>query len=361
MSEAARVSSRDEIPELTSIRGIAAWAVVLHHFREFGGGHLPTFAQFICDHGYLAVDLFFVMSGYIMMHVHGTDFARIGRVATTNFFSRRFARIYPLHLLVLLAYLAVTIVTQLRHPSELSSRFSAGSFGVQLVLGQAFTGNWGLYTWNVPSWSLSVEMVAYLLMPLIGWLILRSSVRVLAASTVVLIVLLPMVLYSRGVPDLNRAISEAILRGVCQFALGCVLYSLHRSHRCNIPWILSLPVGGFVLTYAIIGQAALLLSLPTVIFAIITIVSQREHLPAVSGFLRLPMLMTLGQWSFSTYMVHYFVRDLAKSLAAPMWTVPLWFMLILILSAVAYRFYEVPARRFLTARFIKTSSKVAAV
>jgi peptidoglycan/LPS O-acetylase OafA/YrhL len=203
--------------------------------------------------------------------------------------------------------------------------------------------------------------VAYLLMPLIGWLILRSSPRVLAASTVVLIVLLPMVLYFRGVPDLNRAISEAILRGVCQFALGCVLYSLHRSHRCKVPWILSLLIGGFVLTYAIIGKAALLLSLPTVVFAIITIVFQREHLPDVSSFLRLPVLMTLGQWSFSTYMVHYFVRDLAKGLAAPLWTVPLWFLVILISSAAVYRFYEVPARRFLTARLIRTSSKVAAV
>jgi peptidoglycan/LPS O-acetylase OafA/YrhL len=334
-------SAREDIPELTSIRGLAAWAVVLHHIRWW----MPDSVKFLGAYGYLAVDLFFVMSGYIMMHVHGRDFFKIERRATRDFFARRFARIYPLHLLMLLAYVAVT----LKVSGQLSSRFSTGSFGAQLVLGQAFTGNFGLYTWNVPAWSLSVEAVAYLLMPVIAWMILRSSAKALSVTCVGLVMLLPITLYLRGLEDLNSAIPEAILRGVVQFALGCVLYSLHRTHRAK--WILVLPVIGFLLTFAIIGKAALLLSLPTALFAIVTVGLQGQKL------LTNPVLLTLGKWSFSTYMVHYFVIDLAKRFPAPMWA---WFTLILVTSGLLYTFYEVPARRFLTARLIKKRELAAA-
>src|SRR5438045_9161393 len=100
-------AARQEIKELTALRGLAAWWVVCHHFLEFTPTFAPAFFRTFFDHGYLAVDLFFLMSGYIMMHVHATDFVSLRSYELRQFLAKRFARIYPLHALLLFLSLFV--------------------------------------------------------------------------------------------------------------------------------------------------------------------------------------------------------------------------------------------------------------
>lgn len=343
-------TSRQEIKELTALRGLAAWWVVFHHFREYTPTFAPAAFRTFFDYGYLAVDLFFVMSGYIMMHVHAQDFLTLRKYELRQFLAKRFARIYPLHVLFLLAYLII-VAALMAKGTDVSRRFSAGSFGVQLLMGQAFTGNWGLYSWNVPSWSLSVEWVAYMAFPIAAWMIAKiKRASLLAGGCIALWITLGAVLWVRAVPDLNGAISEAIFRGLCQFLAGCAIYALHRQHGWAAWKICAIAAVAFAASCAFMGKAALILVLPPALFGTLMVAVQSEKLAPVSRVFTTAPLMKLGEWSFSTYMVHYYIRDVLKALFGksatyPNWLFPAFLALVFVASIVVNRFFEVPARR----------------
>src|SRR5258705_5569923 len=89
-----------DIPALTGLRGVAAFWVVLFHMEW--GSSIP-----IIEKGYLGVDVFFILSGFVLMHVYAgfetTDFDYV------RFIKARIARIYPLHIFALLL-LAVLVI-----------------------------------------------------------------------------------------------------------------------------------------------------------------------------------------------------------------------------------------------------------
>src|SRR6185369_10335568 len=91
-------SPREELPSLTALRGIAAIVVMIYHFATmaFGRDDLPEAIK----RGYMAVDLFFLLSGFVLSHVYGRHFViTIDRRDLASFAWARLARIYPVHLL----------------------------------------------------------------------------------------------------------------------------------------------------------------------------------------------------------------------------------------------------------------------
>ena len=166
-----------ELLALTSIRGIAAWWVVLFHMRLLLVPWLPVGAIRVLDHGNLAVDLFFVLSGFVIALNYGERLAGDWR-ATGDFLFRRFARIYPLHLLILGGFALYAGGAILFGSATLAGQ-DPGYFLASLFLVQ----NWGFtdaLRWNVPAWSISTEALAYLLFPVLVRLlpaIRRSSRR----------------------------------------------------------------------------------------------------------------------------------------------------------------------------------------
>jgi peptidoglycan/LPS O-acetylase OafA/YrhL len=108
----ARVAARsgEQLASLTPLRGIAAlWVVVFHYCRHFPAVHPDHYTGAIYK-GYLAVDLFFMLSGFVISHVYHRVFARraTGR-HYRDFLKARVARIYPLHLTVLLLFVATAL------------------------------------------------------------------------------------------------------------------------------------------------------------------------------------------------------------------------------------------------------------
>ena len=127
-----------EVRSLTGLRGVAAAYVVLYHMLQDdrGGGLLWRVAH----HGYIAVDLFFVLSGFVMTMVHGDD--RFDGAGIAAFLRKRLARIYPLYAAVTLATLALCVADHIP--------ISPGRLAVNALLLQG----WGLGTAIVaPSWS----------------------------------------------------------------------------------------------------------------------------------------------------------------------------------------------------------------
>jgi peptidoglycan/LPS O-acetylase OafA/YrhL len=211
------LAEREDIPALTGLRGIAALVVVTYHARIFTASSAAYFPAPLL-HGYLAVDLFFILSGFVIAHVYGARFASGVKGADYwDFLRARLARIYPLHLLGLLILLPLYG----RGP-DFQGRDLA--FNVALL-----NGPWlDHQNWNHPSWSISGEWHAYLLFPIAAQFLLRWPIArsfALSAAAVLLITT------ATGGHDLLVQGPWVLLRVLPEFAIGVLAYRLWRTHR----------------------------------------------------------------------------------------------------------------------------------
>ena len=134
---------------LDSWRGICALAVVLFHLNA--ATHFHTWL----NNGYIAVDFFFVLSGFVIASAYQE---RVERTADFGrFVVRRLGRLYPLHVAVLGVYLLLEFQRAHQHPGVgFTGERTLPAFFVDLALAQGFNG-YDL-TWNMPAWSISVEL-----------------------------------------------------------------------------------------------------------------------------------------------------------------------------------------------------------
>lgn len=143
---------------LNGVRIIAALWVIAYHYQPQIYGILPElgFLAPITGTGYLAVDLFFVLSGFIICYQYLGRFSIPTRRDYGSFLVKRLARIYPAHLAVLLA-LAVMVVTSKLIGVKVSNpdSYSVGGFFIDLFLVRPWVGD--SQGWNIPAWSLSAE------------------------------------------------------------------------------------------------------------------------------------------------------------------------------------------------------------
>ena len=341
-----------QIPALTAIRGLAAWWVVLYHFREqapqLGGALLGN----ALAHGYLAVDLFFTLSGFVIALNYSTALERLTARSYARFLGLRLARIYPLHFVMLLLYLANPLAILLfSHRADPGIRYDATYYLLSLVLLQ----NWGFVdqlAWNVPAWSISTEWAAYLMFPLLAW---GVAPRLRAPAMALALVAGSLMLLSVGavvsVPTLGAAIPTfGLFRCLTEFAAGAGLFWLFR-HR---PATLRHDGTAALLAAALLAAASIIWTLPDFLlippaFALLIYGLGRQP-RWVNWLLGWRGLEWIGTISYSTYLVHYFVRDWIKFLLLGPGQ-PRWLALSAYLAATAlasvllYRLVEVPGRR----------------
>lgn len=151
--------------EIDALRGLTALAVAfvfhIHHllgyYRTGPLDGLPLFS-WLHDYGFVLVDLFFVVSGFIFAHVYLPN----GRLETDarTFAAARFARLYPLHLVTLLA--AATVLAVGPSATAEGCCNDAYHFALNLAMLQETGLNEGM-SFNTPSWSISVEVLCYVL------------------------------------------------------------------------------------------------------------------------------------------------------------------------------------------------------
>ena len=227
MAEASLRSQQQYFPALTALRGIAALCVVLFHYSvgSFPNLHL-TETTFFVGKSYLFVDLFFALSGFILMHVYGRSFADGPSKATLGPFLRaRLARLYPLHLVLLGGFVLLELVKLAVDRSGLDA--FGGSHTLATLPGSLLLLNAaGLYdtiTWNGPSWSISAEWIVGLAFPLLVPAVARlrpSGLLLLYVAT-----LAGFVLLSAGPQhDLDLTSDWGVPRCFLGFTGGMVLY-----------------------------------------------------------------------------------------------------------------------------------------
>lgn len=171
MAEASLRSQQQYFPALTALRGIAALCVVLFHYSvgSFPNLHL-TETTFFVGKSYLFVDLFFALSGFILMHVYARSFVDgPSKAALGPFLRARLARLYPLHLVILGGFVLLELVKLAIDGAGLDA--FGGSHTLATLPGSLLllnaTGLYDTITWNGPSWSISAEWIVGLAFPLL--------------------------------------------------------------------------------------------------------------------------------------------------------------------------------------------------
>ncbi len=359
-------ASPRHLDALTGIRGIAAWGVVLYHIRLSLTGLLPAPALAVLAKGYLAVDLFFILSGFVIWYNYAARIAGGGAGATRLFLWRRFARVWPLHGAILAGFLGLALV--MIATGRDASGYPLGELPLHLLLIQ----NWGLtsaLSWNHPAWSISTELAAYLVFPAL--VLMARWDRVPSAVLLVLTALLAsgiFVLFAfKGHADLGADIPGlGLWRCLASFAMGCLMCQLWQRWQAA-------RLGGVLagLSCAAILAGAFAFGLPETAWvpsAFFTgLLALALGRGAVVRLLGGKALTYLGEISYSTYLGHYGLFILFKlafvdaSLQLGWGGLIGYLALVMVMSAVLYHGLEKPAQRWLNAHPPRWAQRPAAL
>jgi peptidoglycan/LPS O-acetylase OafA/YrhL len=364
-------STVERFHSLDVLRGVAALSVVFWHWqhffysgatRNFPLERMPLVDVFFLLYakGWLAVELFFSLSGFIFFWLYSKPIAQ-GAVSAREFLVLRFSRLYPLHFATLLivaggqlAYLGIA-GTYFIYPANDAYHF---------LLNVLFVSSWGLeqgWSFNAPVWSVSVEVFLYLLFFIVCRLWPARLLGLLGMAALGFLVV--------------KQIYAPIGRGIGGFYLGGCAYLAYewivaRGHvrvaaiglACASAalWLVSLLVVRDYLYGTAVPALAPLQAIdgywPTVLLTFpLTLLSLAllEHWRGTLG----RRLAFVGDISYSSYMLHFplqlaFALLVARgALDSAVFYSPymllLFFVVLIALSAASHRFFELPLQRWL--------------
>ena len=344
---------------LDAMRGVAAVAVMLYHFSSF------LSQSTVLPGAYRAVDLFFVLSGFVLCHAYGARLES-GSLGFGRYVLLRLVRLYPLYIagtLLGLAYLSGRDVLR----ADADGRFLAA-----LALGLAFVPNFwgsgrvsGLFPFDPAAWSLFFELVIsvvygaiapYLRLPRLGILLTVSLVALLVAA------------WSFTSLDLGmtrRTLAGGTARVVFSFFAGVALYHLYRRRR----WAWRVPPWALMSVLTIIFA----IQCPGVWNTVFDCVAVVLLFPAVIllGAGAVPDLPRLAGWlgrlSYPVYVLHTPLLLLCAGAwkwllhSDPSQHIPqagLSFAAVTVLaSAIALRGFDEPTRAWLKLRLARRSGR----
>ena len=287
------------IKPLTSLRFFAAlWVVVFHYWPHLAVAGMPS----LVAKGYLGVELFFVLSGFILCHVYLPQ-VEAGRFRYGDFLWARLARIYPMHIVTLIGMALMAGAALAIGLSVDPNVLSLAALPANLTLTQA----WGLAPvsgWNHPSWSISAEWFAYVAFPAFAALTIamrRWPLVAVAGALAFLAVLYPTFQAIAGFPLTKATTAWGALRIIPCFALGCALYLAWRARVADSRKALA---GAAFFTIFVIAAAAFQAPDALIVSGFGgLIISLAQVSKAGSPRLSHPFLVYLGEISYSVYMV----------------------------------------------------------
>lgn len=385
MTESVHREKTHVLP-LDSIRGIAATSVVIHHLLL-----MPTFlaafphnAWVNCSFfrsAWLLVDLFFVLSGMVMaLSYIENDFTRF---SLREFMIRRLARVYPLHIVMLLANLVFRLLriglvmagVVVAAPTVFEVN-NAYSFGLNILLLHSM-GFIDYLSWNAPSWSISVEFYTYVVFGLIVLFALRmgSLSWFYVLSGLIAVGSLVFIIFVLEKRSLELQTDFGLLRCFVGFFLGVLMVKIVDRLRAK-PGPAVQGALQFVAMIASVVLVSLAETNPAATFlAPVMFAIFLGSLLAFPDALLMPRILVakpliwLGRRSYSIYMVHalvvllaeYFVRGVGAGRIAALdsiWAgLPATLNLVVSLAAVlavshlTYLYVEIPGGRLLRNAF----------
>lgn len=363
----------ERLTSLDGLRGVAALSIVVWHWQHFFAIRGPWQSGWTADmqplfwllkplymQGWAAVDLFFVLSGFVFFWLY-RDTIKSGAMTGWRFAVLRFSRLYPLHLAMLIVVALLQYVFLREHgqffiyEANDSAHFIAQLFMVQ---------NWWLgapQSFDGPTWSVSIEILLYVIFFGICRAGLQRGVHCFLLATM-------------GYLLLTR--DEHIARGVIGFFMGGVVFALwlrFRSHRqvaLAARVLLWSVLAGWLCLYALLyaenpwlahGEGNYLF-LTLFDFGLCPLTVLALALRETAGRRTYAWLGFLGDISYSTYLIHFPLQLALALLAVRLGLVPLdfmhaWVMLaffavLIALGTLSYTYIERPAQSWLRSRLV---------
>ncbi len=384
-TESSGRASDSKIDSLTSLRFFAALAIVIHHMSDFGLA-APFMNTLPLDNG---VSFFFMLSGFVMFLVYAD---LNGAPARKAYLVARIARIYPLHI-VTFALLFVLLDGNPGAAGVGEATWLSGILNVLLLqawipIGTVFFG------FNSVSWTISVEMFFYVAFVLLVVDFRRRWPYALCGSALLVVglAIVSDTLHLANYDDLLHRINAAgllyinPLARLFEFVLGMCIALAWRTisprMRIDARWATLAEIGAltiFLIAAMLVDpvsawvESRISASLsvwvyhggaifPATALVIFVFAFQAGLL---SALLRLRVLVFLGEISFSIYLVHQILlRSYAlhieafRGLSAPA-TIALYLAVVLLSSALLWRFVEVPARWRIRNAYRRRTSQMA--
>jgi peptidoglycan/LPS O-acetylase OafA/YrhL len=346
-----------DIRALTGVRGVAAAVIVVYHFGDVQLATGGTASYFRIPFGYLLVDLFFMLSGYVMALTYRDAFDHLTPGKFATFMLKRVARLYPAYFVIGLFYVA---------------KMAAGLSGDKLEMYSAWdvVGNllmmtgWGFYIYPVigVAWAASAEMGSYLLLPILMAFTLRKSALTAGLSVLAAFIAIYAVSISgRGTGGsldvVNGNSFYPLLRAVAGFTLGLAIFRFASAiDRLSMAMQDALVIGILVAMFAVGVFSHSDLPLYLLFIPLVAVLSRDGRLAQV--LFGNALVYRLGIISYSIYLIHpLFVsfavrtwRHFGETEAVYVAAACACFAAIWLLSELSYRCVEMPGRNWITQR-----------
>lgn len=355
---------------LDAWRGICAVIVVVFHFTAMVPSSLEH--SLFIRNGYLFVDFFFVLSGFVLCHSYRGKIGSFGDLK--RFAIRRFGRVWPVHAVVLGVFVAVVaVVDRLPHPAVLSLTPSGSAYSLDALIPSFLLLNaMGLTpqgtVWNGPAWSIGAEFYVYLLFAVV--LVLAGRRLMLAALALSICALLFGYLWAPAL--MNATWDFGFVRCIASFFGGVLAYHVYEiigERRLARATLWEAGAAALAVAFVIFASegaddvSALSLAAPLVFGAAVVTFAGEQGL--FSLMLKARPFRALGRYSFSIYMIHmpllimlcyglwsegYATKAFGPSAGRP-WMgsadlVMVDFVLtVIVIAAASHRFIELPARQ----------------
>lgn len=362
------------IDSLTGIRGIAALWVLFHHLvTQYPlQGKLPHWVLNIADKGWLGVDLFFVLSGFVIAYVHHKDFALgVTRPSWQRFMLLRIARVYPVHLFTTLALVPIVLAAQaLFDYQSFVDAFSSTKmlFSLTLTNGIGIPDSLG---WNAPSWSVSSEFFAYLCFPLLALFLFKRQLALVECLLIILALFSFTVALGWGVSGFESYFAGwqwVGLRVISEFTFGMVLFQLYRLKlNLRFDFLATLAVVIIVVMSVVNTHSRWDWVMILAFGLLVYVLAQPSNW--VSRGLSRRLAVYLGEVSYSIYLCHGVVfmvlnqvlQKLMPDVSGVELMVPIvvYLVVTLVVAYCTYRWVEVPAQRWIKSRFISATQRSA--
>ncbi|WP_165314158.1 acyltransferase family protein [Vibrio ziniensis] len=345
---------------LTALRGILALWVVFYHIQPNLYHLVGPWVNHTLSMGYVAVDFFFVLSGFVIAMTYQEQLSQSFSYRNlVSFYIKRIARIYPLHLAIMLLYLSLPVTFMLTG-RDVPVVYDYQSYFTSLAL----VNNWGFHdtlTWNIPSWSISTEFSCYLLFPFIILIINRlRSLSLLFLATIFSCSVIALLFSQKNANNIGDYIPMlGIWRCIFEFILGIVIFGLYREGHLYYFKGKYLFLGMVsILAFSIAMNLKNYFWLPIFMMVFVSLMIFIEDNISV----KVPkVLLWLGDISYSIYLGHYIIRDIMKLFldtdqASLEWSM-VYLFLVLLTSHLTYKFFELPAKKKMLCVFLPLVNK----
>lgn len=351
-----------ELVPLTGIRSLAALWVFFYHskselIRAFPGQ--SWFIEGVTGCGYLGVDLFFTLSGFILAYNYSGLCSNLKRGDYLRYLWLRLARIYPVHLFTLILFVIAVLGAKLCEIGLTKPEFyNTADFFWNIFLVQA----WSFPvrpSWNTLSWSVSCEWLAYLTLPF--WLLIHRGRSTAAHITLYGILAVALVFICHSI-RFDSTFGYGLIRILFEFNLGIIAYHLFNIRFAKeLHWTAIMLVSSVVVfvTPYFIREFDFPVFLLSPVFGVIILGLSYEN-SLFSRILSWRPLVYGGYVSYSFYMIHELILLVARKAYSysPATLQPLanflWIPLVLLATAIAatciHHFIEEPSRVFMRSR-----------